>query len=90
MGRKPWSIILRSWDSASKAGGENDYYDDAGGAASHAGVVITMVGLPRDVEQIYLGQEFSPARRLLIDGRLKRAFWQNEPKLGLIDENGGG
>jgi 3-hydroxyisobutyrate dehydrogenase len=31
------------------------WHDDAGGAASQAGVVITMVGLPRDVEQIYLG-----------------------------------
>jgi 3-hydroxyisobutyrate dehydrogenase len=32
------------------------WHDDAGGAASQAGVVITMVGLPRDVEQIYLGE----------------------------------
>jgi 3-hydroxyisobutyrate dehydrogenase len=38
------------------------WHDDAGGAASQAGVVITMVGLPRDVEQVYLGEEGILAR----------------------------
>jgi 3-hydroxyisobutyrate dehydrogenase len=38
------------------------WHDDAGGAASQAGVVITMVGLPRDVEQVYLGPEGILAR----------------------------
>jgi 3-hydroxyisobutyrate dehydrogenase len=32
------------------------WHDDAGGAAERAQVVITMVGLPRDVEEIYLAQ----------------------------------
>jgi 3-hydroxyisobutyrate dehydrogenase len=32
------------------------WHDDAGSAASQARIVITMVGLPRDVEEIYLGQ----------------------------------
>jgi len=32
------------------------WHDDAGAAASQASIVITMVGLPRDVEDIYLGQ----------------------------------
>jgi 3-hydroxyisobutyrate dehydrogenase len=38
------------------------WHDDAGSAASQAGVVITMVGLPRDVEQVYLGAEGIVAR----------------------------
>jgi len=32
------------------------WHDDAGAAASQGKIVITMVGLPRDVEEIYLGQ----------------------------------
>ena len=31
------------------------WHDDAGAAASQGKIVITMVGLPRDVEEIYLG-----------------------------------
>ncbi len=38
------------------------WHDDAGAAASQAGIVITMVGLPRDVEEIYLGQDGILAR----------------------------
>jgi len=32
------------------------WHDDAGAAASQGKIVITMVGLPRDVEEIYLGK----------------------------------
>jgi 3-hydroxyisobutyrate dehydrogenase len=38
------------------------WHEDAGGAASQAEVVITMVGLPRDVEQVYLGEKGILAR----------------------------
>jgi 3-hydroxyisobutyrate dehydrogenase len=38
------------------------WHEDAGGAASQAEVVITMVGLPRDVEQVYLGENGILAR----------------------------
>jgi 3-hydroxyisobutyrate dehydrogenase-like beta-hydroxyacid dehydrogenase len=31
------------------------WHDDAGSAAAAANVVITMVGLPQDVEEIYFG-----------------------------------
>jgi hypothetical protein len=39
------------------------WHDDAGAAASQAKIVITMVGLPRDVEEIYLGEGGNPGAR---------------------------
>ena len=47
------------------------WHDSAGEAAAQAGVVITMLGFPADVEQSYLGAggivEKAPAGALLID-----------------------